>query len=134
MILAWYSTLLVRHFSLSGHWCFLIQLHVLAILSFGGLIVFLLCVLIVFPLSIKSRLSKNSSNEKIFKESAQVYQEALKKSGYNHKLTYQKSINNKNKDTKQRRRKIIWFHPPYSKNISAKVINQFLKLINKYFP
>ena len=36
MILAWYSTL-VRHFSLSGHWCFLIQLHVLAILSFGGL-------------------------------------------------------------------------------------------------
>ena len=48
MILALYRTLLVRHFSLSGHWCFLIQLHVLAILSFGGLIIFLLCVLIVF--------------------------------------------------------------------------------------
>ena len=47
MILAWYSALLVRHFSLSGHWCFLIQLHVLAI-SFGGLIIFWLCVLIVF--------------------------------------------------------------------------------------
>ena len=38
MILAWYSTLLVRRFSLLGRWCFLIQLHVLAILSFGGLI------------------------------------------------------------------------------------------------
>ena len=48
MILALYRTLLVRHFSLSGHWCFLIQLHVLAILSFWGLIIFLLCVLVVF--------------------------------------------------------------------------------------
>ena len=38
VILAWYSTLLVRYFSLIGRWCFLIQLHVLAILSFGGLI------------------------------------------------------------------------------------------------
>ena len=36
------------------------------------------------PLSIESRLSKHSSNEKIFKESAQIYQEALKKSGYDH--------------------------------------------------
>ena len=86
------------------------------------------------PLSIESRLSKHSSTEKIFKESTQIYQEALKKSGYNHQLTYQKSINNKNKDTKRRKRKIIWFNPPYSKNVSTKVGNQFLKLINKHFP
>ena len=33
------------------------------------------------PLSIESRLSKLSSNEKIFKESTPIYQEALKKSG-----------------------------------------------------
>ena len=49
-------------------------------------------------------------------------------------LTNQKSINNKSKDTKRRKRKIIWFHPPYSKNVSAKAGNQFLKLINKHFP
>ena len=51
-------------------------------------------------------------------------------------LTYQKSISNKNKDTKQRKRKTIWFTPlpPYSKNVSTKVGNQFLKLINKHFP
>ena len=77
---------------------------------------------------------KHSSNEEIFKESAQIYQEALKKSGYNHQLTYQKSINNKNKDTKRRKRKIIWFNPLYSKNVSTKVGNQFLKLIKKHFP
>ena len=86
------------------------------------------------PLSIESCLPKYSSNEKIFKESTQIYQEALKKSGYNHQLTYQKSINNKNKDTKRRKRKIIWFNPPYSKNVSTNVGNQFLQLINKHFP
>ena len=69
------------------------------------------------PLSFESRLSKHSSNEKIFKESTQIYQEALKKFGYDQQLTYQKSINNKNEETNQRKRKIIWFNPPYSKNV-----------------
>ena len=32
------------------------------------------------------------------------------------------------------KRKIIWFNPPYSKNVLTKVGNQFLKLINKHFP
>ena len=59
-------------------------------------------------LSIESRLSKHSSNEKIFKESTQIYQEALKKSGYDHQLIHQKSINNKMEEAKQRKRKIIW--------------------------
>ena len=39
-----------------------------------------------------------------------------------------------NKDIKRCKRKIIWFNPPYSKNVSTKVGNQFLKLINKHFP
>ena len=37
MILAWYRTLLVRHFSLSGHWYFLIQLHVFRNIIFWGI-------------------------------------------------------------------------------------------------
>ena len=85
------------------------------------------------PLSIESRLSKHSSNEKIFKESTQIYQEALKKSGYDHQLIHQKSINSKMEEAKQRKRKIIWFNPPYSKNVLIKNENQFLKLINKHF-
>ena len=43
-------------------------------------------------------------------------------------------MNNKSKDTKRRQRKIIWFNPPYSKYVSTKVGNQFLKLISKHFP
>ena len=49
-------------------------------------------------------------------------------------MTYQKSINNKNEETKQRKIKIIWFNSPYSKDVLTKVRNQFLKLINKHFP
>ena len=73
------------------------------------------------PLSIESRLSKHSSNEEIFKESAQIYQETLKNSGYDHQLKYQKSINSKIEGTKPRKLKIIWFNPPYSKNVLKKL-------------
>jgi len=46
-----------------------------------------------------------------------------------------KSNTTKNTDeNKQRKRKIIWFNPPFSKNVSTKVGNHFLKLINKHFP
>ena len=40
------------------------------------------------PLSIKSHLSKHSSNKKIFKEATKIYQKALKKLGYDHQLIY----------------------------------------------
>ena len=62
------------------------------------------------PLSMESRLFKQSSNEKIYKEFTQIYQEALKNSGYDCQITYQKSINN-NEETKQRKRKTFWFNP-----------------------
>ena len=57
----------------------------------------------------------------------------LKKSGYDQQLTHQKSINNKNEETKQYKRKIIWFNTPCSKNVLIKVENQFQRLINKHF-
>ena len=50
-----------------------------------------------FPLSVERRLSKLSSNEKIFIDSIPIYQEALIKAVYNHKLTYQ-TIHNSAKD------------------------------------
>ena len=36
------------------------------------------------PLAIEFRLSKHSSNKKIFKGSIQIYQETLKKSGFDY--------------------------------------------------
>ena len=83
------------------------------------------------PLSIESRLSTLSSNEDIFNESVHIYEDALKKSGYNHKLTYTKNTNNTRKN---RNRNVIWFNPPYSANVTTNIGKSFLYLIDKHFP
>ena len=58
------------------------------------------------PISIEARLSKLSSNVKVFNESVSIYQEALDESGYNHKLTFQKTSTN-NTQRRLRKRNII---------------------------
>ena len=85
------------------------------------------------PLSVERRFSKLSFNEKIFNDSFPIYQEALIKAGYNHKLTYQKHDQKKG-NSRQRKRQIMWFNPPYSKNVTTKVGKSFLSLIAKHFP
>ena len=85
------------------------------------------------PISIETRLSKLSSNEKLFNKSVSIYQEALHKSGYNHKLTFQKTSTN-NTQHRQRKRNIIWFNPPFSKSVVTKIGKTFLRLIDRYFP
>ena len=84
-------------------------------------------------LSVERHLSKLPSNEKIFNDSNPIYQEALIKAGYNHKLTCQKH-DQKNDNSQQCKRQIIWFNPPYSKNVTTKVGKFFLSLIDKHFP
>ena len=91
------------------------------------------CAFKQLPLSVERRLSKLCSNEKIFNDSIPIYQEALIKAGYNHKLTYQKHDQKKD-NSQQHKRQIIWFNPPYSKNVTTKVGKFFLSLIDKHFP
>ena len=38
------------------------------------------------------------------------------------------------KERRQRKRNIIWYNPPYSKNIKTNIGKNFLTLINKHFP
>ena len=64
------------------------------------------------PRGIEKRLSEISSSEEVFKEAAPIYEEALKKSGFNEKLNYQPH----NQNRRRGRRKIIWFNPPFSAN------------------
>ena len=81
--------------------------------------------------SIEQRLSNNSSNETIFNEVAPLYEKVLFGAGYDVKLNY--SPNKKTKQ-KNRKRNIIWFNPPCSKNVATKVGHYFLKLLDKHFP
>ena len=83
------------------------------------------------PISINNRLNQNSSNENIFNSSKRVYEDALKKSGFkNFELKFEKKIAKK----RNRNRNIIWFNPPYSKNVSTNIGKIFLKLVDKHFP
>ena len=89
------------------------------------------------PKSIAKRISDISSNETAFNNSIPLYQEALKKSAFTEKLSYIKSENVRNINTeekKQRKRKIIWFNPPYSMNVKTNIGKTFLKLVRKHFP
>ena len=57
----------------------------------------------------------------------------LKKSGYEESITYQKKTAPERK-SKNIRRNIIWFNPPFSRNVQTNVGHTFLRLINKHFP
>lgn len=88
------------------------------------------------PRSINNRLNKISSKESAFQDEITPYQEALNKSHYRHKLVYER-LDNNNGDSarpKNRGRKIIWYNPPYSKNIKTNIGRQFINLVKKCFP
>ena len=89
------------------------------------------------PEMIKKRLSELSSSEELFNSEVTEYDEALKAAGYSEKLQYihpDKLNNNLSNNTRRsRKRKIIWFNPPYNECVSSNLAKNFLKLIDKHF-
>ena len=84
------------------------------------------------PKIISDRLSKNFSNEDIFDESKGEYEDVLKQSGSNNiNLKYQALITFNTKQ--KRRRNIIWFNPPFSRDVSTNVAKKFLQFLEKHF-
>jgi len=82
--------------------------------------------------SIEKRLSDHSSNEMIFNHAKAPYENALKDSEYEAMLSYNST---KEKTTRNnRKRKIIWYNPPFNRNVMTKIGNRFLQLIDKHFP
>ena len=87
------------------------------------------------PESINKRLSTISSTKAAFDEASPTYQEALKQSGYDYKVTYSPPLSeNSSKTNKKRKRHITWYNPPYSTNVKNNIGKQFLTLIDKCFP
>ena len=70
------------------------------------------------PKNINDRLCRLSSNEEIFNDAVQPYQEALVNAGHDYQLHYYQtnSINNSRKN-RTRTRKCTYFNPPFSKNV-----------------
>ena len=85
------------------------------------------------PEAINKRLSEISSDEDAFNEAAPPYQEALRTSGYAYNLKF-KPGTQKPPNQKKRRRNIIWFNPPFNKNVQTDIGRVFINLIDKCFP
>ena len=79
---------------------------------------------------VNTRLCSISSNKTVFDEAAPIYQAALDKSGYKHKLSFE-PIRPKNR---QRKKQVTWYNPPFNASVSTNIGKQFLKLIDKHFP
>ena len=90
------------------------------------------CTINQIPISINSRLNSNSSNETVFDKHKDDYNMALKKSGYNEELKYN-STNGKT-SRKRKKKNILWFTPPFNKQVKTNIGKLFLKLIDKHFP
>ena len=84
------------------------------------------------PMSTAKRLSKNSWSLQIFNSAKVEYENALANSGYHFvKLNFTQTRENKPKH--YRGRNIIWFNPPYNRNVITKVAKRFLNLLDHHF-
>ena len=82
------------------------------------------------PASINRRLSNISSNEQIFNSAKTPYQQALKESGYDYELKFKPT--NK-RYSRKRKRDILWYNPPYNKNVNTNIGKKFLSIIKEEF-
>ena len=84
------------------------------------------------PKSIAVRLSDTSSSKEIFMKCKVYYETALHKSGYSTNLEYTPQDDCQEKQEQRKRiRNIIWFNPPYSKNVQRNIGKIFFKLSDK---
>ena len=83
------------------------------------------------PETINQRLSKISSDKEAFASCTRPYQEALRKSGYQHNLRYEQRPPRRSQN---RPRNVLWYNPPFSSNVATDIGRKFLKAIDDCFP
>ena len=80
---------------------------------------------------ISKRISKRSINEEEFNKVSKDYNTALKRSGYNEKIQYEEE--EKTSKNRNRKRKTIWYNPPFCKTVKTNVARKFIDLIKNHF-
>ena len=84
------------------------------------------------PAGINKRLSSLSSDKASFDQAAPPYQKALDENGYHYTLHYEPTTTAKQKN--RQRNNILWYNPPFSKNVNTNIGHRFLTLVDKHFP
>ena len=89
------------------------------------------------PKSINKRISDISCDENVFNNAKLTYEKALNNSGFTETFSYIKpsdqNINNR-EAKKKRKKKIIWYNPPFSLNVKTNVGKLFFKILRNNFP
>ena len=78
---------------------------------------------------INKRLVDTSCDPAEFNKAKGIYETALKANGYEAKMSYVQQPT----PPRHRGRKIIWFNPPYNRNVKTNIGKLFLKLLKKHF-
>jgi hypothetical protein len=88
------------------------------------------------PIGINKRLCEISYDQESFDIATPIYQRSITNSGYKHQLKYsnEEKTDNGTKNRKNRSRNIIWYNPPYSKNVETNIGKTFLKILDEEFP
>ena len=93
------------------------------------------------PKAISKCLTNISCNKNVFLRNIDIYQIALKNSGFDGPVTYNdqsEQASNVNIEEANQARKhnhaIIWYKLPYSMNVKTNIGKTFLKLLQKHFP
>ena len=89
------------------------------------------------PKGINKQITDISCNQDIFDAAKTTYEQALRNSGFNEELKYKNKEGEeqtRNEAKRKRRRKIIWFNPPFSLSVKANIGKLFFKMLKKHFP
>ena len=86
------------------------------------------------PKSINKRLSKISSDKESFQQAAPLYQSVPHISGYNHTLFFSSQSARPSYSRKNRPRNVIWYNPPFNRNVATNVGRTFFKILDDEFP
>ena len=82
------------------------------------------------PKMVERRLQSISCNEAVFNKAKPLYEDALKRSGFETTLSYG---NGGSTQRRNRKRKITWFNPPFCQSIETNISKKFLLLVDKHF-
>ena len=82
------------------------------------------------PNMIEKMVSKNSSSKAEFDKVKREYQNSLKNSGFEKKLQYRPDV--PKPKVPARRKKEIWYNPPWSDNMKTNLGYKYLALVDKY--
>ena len=82
---------------------------------------------------ISNRLSSLSCSKEVFMDELPIYKEALRDAGFDEDLEYNEEDTSKQRKNNNRKRKVLWFNPPFSQTVKTNVGSRFLSLVDKEF-